>query len=1306
MGVVYRGFDPALDRAVAIKMVLDSGDGERGRERFVREARAAARLRHPAIVSVHEVGQDPRGRPFIVMDLVEGRPLDELFEAGKPLDPRRAATIVRGIAAALGHAHDEGIVHRDVKPQNVLVAADGDRPFLTDFGLARRIDGDATLTRTGQFIGTPQFAAPEQARGEDDVGPSADVWGVGAVLYAAITGTAPFPGATALEVVRRVIQDDPPPPRRHVPSVPRDLETITLRCLEKEPGRRYPSARAVAADLARFLAGEPIEARAIGRGERLLRWAVRNRALAATLAVSSVTFLILTVGGGILLGRSWAQTQRALEAATRDQARAVLAETAAREAERRALDEAAAARAAQADAVRQLAIAYRERGERLAENGELAEAWVTLAHAVALDDTPAARAALGRVSSRAPRRRWTTPSAFSGGGAAACRFVGDGSELLVISGPGWWSRWDVESLAQLSVVSGLSPRGGSTDLDAAATRVATNPHEFLAVAEVASGREIGRVKVPWRHVTASDLSSDGRTLAFGTRDGSVSAIGVDDWSERSRPGFHQGPVRAVAVSPRDALAIASGGQDGLVRLGETAIELAAPVTALAWEGGGRRLAIGTFDGRVLLWDPGAGAAPATAPGSDHGGEEVVELLFSEDGSVLVSGDADGAFRIRSLDGGAERSGRIDAEPPFAFALSPDGAMLATNRGPGDGAALWDVATGRERARIAEHGSYKLHLHPDGSRLLSRSLLGGSVVVIEASTGAELARTRLRSISDAAWVRTGSTWSVAIARSDGIDLLDGESLAPTRRLPLAPWTTHDLVGTTSDGRRLLVNLSRDVDGAKEHALGLLDVADGRVLWRRERTQLAKIIVQPGGDLGLIVDAGDPVGFDLETGEDRPVASIERRRRLEAAAFRPGSSWIAWGESGIGVRIHDASTGRLVQQRGEVVASLGGAMRFSADGGRLAIQTDDRRVTLIDSESGATMSLPASTGTDLALDPREGWVYRITSQNAIEAWDPGTTHRLPTDRRFEPEVFTGPAGPRFVWSDVWRAFAWDLDSRSAPRGFGPWGDEMVIDRFVSATLALYKPRRSFEDDRPWLLLEIETGRTVAELSGDTVIATDGRLVEREGAAIRAPDGARVPLEVGDLGPLRHAAFSRDGRYLGAAVKEQVAIWDTRTGARVLVVDAPGPVAGPVLVAPGGRHLAYGGGSGGVLLLDGVDGAHLATLPGEARFQQPYRFGPAGRLLAINERVWRVDDATAILEVRPLEASRSESLAFIGEGEAEAVAIISVEGVERIDLEVTRAPAASLVREAETATGLHLDADGRTVRAPTNRFVPVTD
>jgi eukaryotic-like serine/threonine-protein kinase len=294
MGVVFRARQKTLDRIVALKMIR-AGSLAHSAElaRFRAEARVVASLQHPNIVAVHEVGEH-EGHPFFSMEFVAGRTLDEIVR-DQPLSPRRAAGYVQQIAAAIQHAHERGVLHRDLKPSNVLIAAE-DRPRVTDFGLAKRLDGDPSLTITGQVLGSPNFMPPEQASGgHGPIGPASDVYSLGALLYHALTGRPPFVGDTITATLRLVVESEPASPRVLLPTVPLDLETICLKCLQKEPTHRYATAQALADDLGRFLRNEPITARPAAGWEKAWRWGRRKPALATALLL----LLVVAIGSPI-----------------------------------------------------------------------------------------------------------------------------------------------------------------------------------------------------------------------------------------------------------------------------------------------------------------------------------------------------------------------------------------------------------------------------------------------------------------------------------------------------------------------------------------------------------------------------------------------------------------------------------------------------------------------------------------------------------------------------------------------------------------------------------------------------------------------------------------------------------------------------------------------------------------------------------------------------------------------------------------------------------------------------------------------
>jgi predicted Ser/Thr protein kinase len=275
MGAVYRARQRSLARSVALK-VIRTGHRAAATEvaRFRTEAEAAAALQHPNIVHVYEVGEH-NGQPFLSMELVQGSSLDKKLLSG-PLPAHEAAQLVEILARAIQHAHERGIIHRDLKPANVLLTEDGTLK-IADFGLAKRLQQSRGLTRTGTVLGTPAYMAPEQAAGRTaEIGPAVDVYGLGALLYHLLTGRPPFQADNELDTLRKVVSDEPPSPSWLQPNVPRSLEAICLKCLEKKPSRRYASAAALADDLRRFREGEAVQARPLGKWDKALQWTTRR----------------------------------------------------------------------------------------------------------------------------------------------------------------------------------------------------------------------------------------------------------------------------------------------------------------------------------------------------------------------------------------------------------------------------------------------------------------------------------------------------------------------------------------------------------------------------------------------------------------------------------------------------------------------------------------------------------------------------------------------------------------------------------------------------------------------------------------------------------------------------------------------------------------------------------------------------------------------------------------------------------------------------------------------------------------------
>ncbi|MHC4199714.1 MAG: WD40 repeat domain-containing serine/threonine protein kinase, partial [Planctomycetota bacterium] len=520
MGVVYKAHDSKLNRVVALK-VLIAGEGASHEEveRFFGEATAAARLRHPNIVPIHELDVK-EGRHYFTMDFVEGGPLSKLIVERK-LTPLRAVAMLRDVARAVHHAHEQGIIHRDLKPGNIIITPDG-QPMVMDFGLAKQVESDKKLTRSGVAMGTPEYMAPEQARGETKAADArTDVWALGAVLYEMVTGLPPFVGATSFDIVTRVVHDDPIPPRKHNHACPRDVETICLKCLEKDPRRRYQTADELAEDCRRLLDGEPIAARPASLVYRTRKKLARHKAVTAVSTAAAAAVIGLTAWYVGSLRQSLRETERerdrAVEAEQKEAEQRRVAE-AAREAEAKQREAAERAREAEADARKRAGVNL-ERAERENYFNRIALAdkcWeeVRIARMVQLLDGCAARF-----------RNWewgrlkylTHPEVLTlkghAGSVYSVAFSPDGKRLVTGSRDTTAKVWDAATGAEVMTLKGHTGGVGSVAFSPDGKRLVTGSGDKTAkVWDAATGAEVITLKGHSGAVHSAAFSPDGRRI--------------------------------------------------------------------------------------------------------------------------------------------------------------------------------------------------------------------------------------------------------------------------------------------------------------------------------------------------------------------------------------------------------------------------------------------------------------------------------------------------------------------------------------------------------------------------------------------------------------------------------------------------------------------------------------------------------------------------------------------------------------------------------------------------------------------------
>jgi len=989
MGVVYRARQILLNRPCVLKMILAGAHAcDEATVRFQAEAEAVARLQHPNIVQIHNIGQAD-GLPFFELEYIDGGSLDRRLD-GTPWPAKRAATLVEALALGVAEAHRLGIVHRDLKPGNILLMADG-TPKITDFGLAKSLTTDSGLTATDSIMGSPSYMAPEQAEGKTKhVGVLADVYALGAILYELLTGRPPFRGASVLETLEQVKTTEPVPPSRLVPRLPRDVQTIALKCLQKEPGKRYDSAAALAEDLRRFHGGEPIVARPVPPWERAWRWCGRHPAPASLTA----TIVLVTSLG--LAGILW-QWSEAVK--VRQEIETTLVDM------------------------------YTTSGISAGDQGENARAALWFANAARRAKADTDRRLANVVRARTWGRQAFTPlhtvvseGAWPGGFVfhptgryVITKTVIDGKTRDASN-----KLWDLESERSLPFPGGLTAVPAAAWSPDGRNLTVGGSEGDVVVAYFPGGGERTRIRFPGR-IRLLIYSADGRYLAIA---GGNSARVWDVWSRTfaTRELVHPAAVTTAAFHPEGRF-LATGCRDERARLfavpGDSGITLWPPVPHAQTQNGAASYPPVFFSpplfvdgGRGLITYGGKGGLTWRAVET---GAEVRTLDFPElplgiaatelspDGRFLAVSAFQSAHIVRLFDISTGRPVGPVVRPKntvFSVAFSPDSRRLLT--GASDNTAqLWTVPNGEPLGRPLDlHRTVRLvAFAPDGQSLATQD---GDLVRLWALPKDAVPMTRVPldgnnsfsalSPGAALTIPTGMSFkSLALQSTRAFYVSTGQPAGP----PLRPVGRIVDAAFSPDGQSV-ATLGAGAGSSKEgHEVQVWDWENGRQKWRAALpSEPRSLSYRPDGRrLAVLCGGGELVVFDPDNGREslrwraHGAESTSHWVNNGKVAYSPdGRSLLTWGMGNV-VRVWEPDTGRLryppLSHRDKCHD-----LQFSPDGRLMALASYDGSVRVRDHATGTVVSeLPPHPDAvySASFSPDGQLLVTACRDRTVRVWD---------------------------------------------------------------------------------------------------------------------------------------------------------------------------------------------------------------------------------------------------------------------------------------------------------------------------------